>query len=192
MGGGGGRDTHPTRRRAVANFCESICVTYRISATIGQIDMENVHEVRWLIDFPFRASVRSNYPFWCKRTSLDSSLQMDLPIHGNVDVKISIMAISTMCVCVCVAQGCCSASRSLLRSLLWGTTGGASSPPRSAPSYSECWRCGTRRKVRDELFLYQIPFPHFESQFTASRCFVTLLWCVLTVVWIRSHQIWSG
>lgn len=49
--------------------------------------------------------------------------------------------------CVCVLQACCSALKSLQRSLRWGTTGGASLLPPSAPSYSECWLCGTMRKV---------------------------------------------
>lgn len=54
---------------------------------------------------------------------------------------------SIQVVCLFAAQGCCSALRWRQRSSRWGTTGGASSPPPSAPSSSECWQCGTRRKV---------------------------------------------
>lgn len=75
---------------------------------------------------------------------------------------LSLWAIHSMCIVMSFAQFWCSVSECFLGlcqvcssasrwrppSLRWGITGEASSPPHSVPSSSECWRCGTRMRVR--------------------------------------------
>lgn len=79
---------------------------------------------------------------------------------------------------VSVTQACCSASRSRLRFLRWGITGGASLLPPSVPSYSESWQCGTKRKVT-----------HTVIQQTLLLCLSMCLFYILIIIIIPYYTL---